>query len=126
MSYIAKTDWRPEDPITEHDLNRWENGIKKLDEFLSTQKQLIEDVSDRVENFKTIKSNKDSNGIFTTITYRRKSDDSLLATSVLSGGTSPNYTTRTITRYQTDGITVRSTIVYTLIYDADGLLVSEV
>ena len=27
MSYNAKTDWGPDDPVTEHDLNRWENGI---------------------------------------------------------------------------------------------------
>lgn len=83
-------------------------------------------LSDKVDDLKTVKSSKDANGIFTTITYRRKLDDSLFATSVLSGGTSPNYTTRTVTYYEPDGTTVRETITYTLTYDTDGALVSEV
>lgn len=83
-------------------------------------------LSDKVDDLKTVKSSKDANGIFTTLTYRRKSDDSLFATSVLSGGTSPNYTTRTITYYEKNGTTVRKTVTYTLTYDNDGTLVSEV
>ncbi|OGX78210.1 hypothetical protein A6395_13390 [Exiguobacterium sp. SH31] len=83
-------------------------------------------VEDKVDDLKMVKSNKDSEGIYTTLTYRRKSDDSLFATSVLSGGTSPNYTTRTVTYYEPDGTTVRETLTYTLTYDADGSLVSEV
>ncbi|WP_393965172.1 hypothetical protein [Exiguobacterium sp. S22-S28] len=27
MSYTAKTNWQGNDPVTEYDLNRWENGI---------------------------------------------------------------------------------------------------
>lgn len=83
-------------------------------------------LSDKVDDLKTVKSSKDTNGIFTTLTYRRKSDNSLFATSVLSGGASPNYTTRTVTYYEPDGLTVRETLTYTLTYDADGVLVSEV
>lgn len=73
-----------------------------------------------------VKSDKDSEGIFKTVTYKRKSDNTIFAKSVLSGGTSPQYTTRTLTFYNADGITVKATKIYTLSYDADGDLVSEV
>jgi hypothetical protein len=75
--------------------------------------------------FNVYKSGKDSNGIFTTVEYKRP-DGTLYARSVLSGGTSPQYTTRTITYYAADGITVIRTDPYTLTYDADGDLISEV
>ncbi|MCM3316188.1 hypothetical protein M3603_05810 [Rummeliibacillus stabekisii] len=76
--------------------------------------------------YKITKSGKDSNGIFTTVQYRRKSDNTLAAKSVLSGGTSPKYTTRTLTYYGIDGTTVENTIIKTMSYDADGDLISEV
>lgn len=72
------------------------------------------------------KSNKDAEGIFTTVEYRRKSDNSLAIKAVLSGGTSPQYTTRTITYYALDGTTVEKTETFSLSYDADGDYVSEV
>lgn len=73
-----------------------------------------------------VKSGKDSEGIFTIVTYKRKSDNTIFAKSVLSGGTSPQYTTRTLTFYNADGITVKATKIYMLSYDSDGDLVSEV
>lgn len=76
-------------------------------------------------DFKVYKSGKDANGVFTTIEYKRQ-DDTLAIKSVLSGGTSPTYTTRTITYYGLDGITVEKTTSRTLSYDADGVLISEV
>lgn len=72
-----------------------------------------------------IRSDEDINGIFTTITYRRQ-DNSVYKTSIVSGGISPEYTTRTITYFEDDGITVKSTQVYTLTYDVDGVLIQEI
>ena len=74
----------------------------------------------------SIRSSKDTEGIFTTVTYKRKTDGTIFAKSVLSGGTTPRYTTRTLTFYNFDGITVRATKIFTLSYDADGDLISEV
>ncbi|BAD74830.1 MULTISPECIES: hypothetical protein [Geobacillus] len=76
-------------------------------------------------NFQIYKSGKDSNGIFTIVEYKR-ADGTLYARSVLSGGTSPQYTTRTITYYAANGTTVLRTDTYTLTYDTDGDLISEV
>jgi hypothetical protein len=75
--------------------------------------------------FNVYKSGKDSNGIFTIVEYKR-ADGKLFARSVLSGGTSPQYTTRTVTYYAADGTTVLRTDTYTLTYDTDGDLISEV
>lgn len=98
-------------------------SVKDAKDGLSTQIGIL---SDKTDDLKTAKTNKDANGIYTTVTYRRKSNDSLFATSILSGGTSPSYTTRTVTYYEVNGTTVRKTVTFTLSYDADGVLVSEV
>lgn len=75
--------------------------------------------------YSTYKLNPDSEGIFTEIQYKRP-DGTLIMKSVLSGGTSPQYTTRTETEYEQDGTTVKSTRIYTISYDADGNVISEV
>lgn len=90
---------------------------------VATEAELSELISGK--NLSLVKSDKDSEGIYTTVTYKR-SDGTIYATSVLSGGTSPQYTTRTLTFYETDGTTVKTTKVYTLSYDDDGDLISEV
>ena len=71
------------------------------------------------------RSNKDTYGVFRTITQKR-SDGTTFRTSELSGGTAPQYSTRTLTFYAADGVTVSSTATYTLSYDTDGDVVSEV
>lgn len=78
-----------------------------------------------LDQFNVYRSNKDSEGIFTQVDYKRY-DDTLFVRSVLSGGTSPEYTTRTATYYAEDGTTVVSTKVYTISYDVDGDITSEV
>ena len=73
----------------------------------------------------TYKLNKDANGKFTEVQVKR-SDGTLCKKSVLSGGTSPNYTTRTETIYATDGVTKVDTKIYSLTYDSEGIVKSEV
>lgn len=87
--------------------------------------KLLTDV-DTLKKLIKERSNKDSNGIFTTVTYKRKSDGTIYAKSVLSGGASPNYTTKTETFYGADGATVIETNVYTVSYDSDGDWIGEV
>lgn len=70
------------------------------------------------------RSSKDANGIYTTVEYRR-ADDTLISRSVLSGGTSPEYTTRTETIYAADGTTVLATNVYTLTYTSGDLTAED-
>lgn len=98
------------------------------EEFMSHKTEyakLLTDV-DTLKKLRKERSNKDSNGIFTTVTYKRKSDGTIYAKSVLSGGTSPNYTTKTETFYGADGATVIETNVYTVSYDSDGDWIGEV
>lgn len=71
------------------------------------------------------RTSKDSNGIWTQVDYKR-TDGTLAVRSVLSGGTSPNYTTRTVTYYDTNGTTVLATYSVTISYDLDGDTQDEV
>jgi hypothetical protein len=78
-----------------------------------------------LRDYKVYKTNKDPESIYTTVEYKRQ-DGTLAIRSVLSGGTSPFYTTRTITYYDVNGSNLLKTTTRTLSYDADGVLVSEV
>lgn len=89
-------------------------------------KALIEAVNDVSIGppLSVVRSDEDINNIFTTVSHFR-ADGTLYRQSVLSGGTSPNYTTRTITYYLEDGQTAKSVQTYVLTYNANGVLVSE-
>jgi hypothetical protein len=69
------------------------------------------------------RSGKDSNGIFTTVEWR-DATPALRKSSVLTG-TSPTYATRTVNYYDTDGVTVLKTVVYSVSYDIDGDFLEE-
>ncbi|EHN14509.1 hypothetical protein [Clostridium sporogenes] len=87
--------------------------------------QTIETQLADITTYSTYKLNKDENDIYTEIQHKRK-DGKLIGKSILSGGTSPKYSIRTETYYKEDGITVDKTLAYTLLYDADDNLISEV
>lgn len=76
------------------------------------------------EGYSVYRSSKDSEGIYTIITYK-DSTNTTRRVSTLSNGTSPYYTTKTITDYDTDGVTVLNTRIYTLSY-SNSELISEV
>lgn len=86
---------------------------------------LLADI-DNLKKLKKERSIKDNKGVFTTVTYKRKNDNTLYAKSVLSGGISPQYTTRTVTFYDVTGVKVLATVTYTLNYDLDGDWIGEV
>lgn len=88
----------------------------------------LKELDNKINNvitYSTYKSNKDSNGIYTTVEHKRE-DGTLCFKSTLSGGTSPKYTTRTETYYAGDGITIINTKTYLLTYDTDGMPLTEV
>jgi len=70
------------------------------------------------------RSNPDAYGNYLQVDYYRK-NGTLFARSVLSGGTPPQYTTRTITIYDTDGTTVVDSYTFTITYNANGNPVDE-
>lgn len=81
----------------------------------------VEKLKIEVENkLTTERLNKDSNDIYTEIHFKR-TDGTLFKKSVLSGGTSPQYTTRTVTYFNDDGSTITSTLNYNLFYTGDDL-----
>lgn len=131
LTELAKTNQALTTHQAEDATNAKKGHVQLVDDISGNSTSLVPTqnaVRTKIEQteYKINKSGKDSNGIFTTVQYRRKSDNTLVAKSVLSGGTSPKYTTRTLTYYGIDGTTVENTIIKTLSYDVDGDLVSEV
>lgn len=99
----------------------WSSWSRIFDDGAESIHELSKDIS----KYKVSKTGKDANKVFTTVTYTDKVTNKVVAKSVLSGGTSPKYTTRTVTWYKEDGTTTKETVTYTLAYDADGDLISE-
>lgn len=76
--------------------------------------------------YSTYKSNQDDNGIYTTVTYKRADGTTHKVSELSNVDDNGNYTTQTVTYYQADGSTVDKTEVYTITYNADGDVESEV
>lgn len=82
------------------------------------------DLTSHGEVLSLYRSDKDSNGVYVTLQWKRP-DGTLAKKSVLSGGTSPKYTTRMVTYYDAAGTAVVLTKSYALTYTGDELI-SEV
>lgn len=131
LTELAKTNQTVAAHQAEDATNAKKGHVQLVDDVNGNSTSLVPTqnaVRKKVEQtgYKMIKSGKDSNGVFTTVQFYRKSDNTLAEKSVLSGGTSPKYTTRTVTNYGIDGTTVETTETYTLSYDTDGQCSSEV
>jgi hypothetical protein len=113
-------DWNTFFNSTQSDWTTWFGDVQTnwAAWFSSAQNDIYEALS-------VTRSSKDSEGIFTTIEYERE-DSTLFKDSILSGGTSPEYTTLTERFYASNGITVLVTNVYTLSYDGDGDFTTKV
>ncbi|MEL3959649.1 hypothetical protein NST17_21070 [Caldifermentibacillus hisashii] len=72
------------------------------------------------------KSNEDSNGIFTKVTWKDATGLTVKTSELSNPDADGNYLTRTVKLYNSDGVTVMKTLVYTLTYNTDGVIVSEV
>lgn len=83
-------------------------------------------IATTADNTSVYRTDRDANGIFVTVTYKRR-DGTNAKTSVLSIPDGNNrYTRRTETYFDTNGTTVLDTRVYTLSYNGFGELTSEV
>ena len=95
--------------------SQW-TGFSKTDDTRYTR-------VDRVRNavpLRLVRSGVDGNGVFTVVEYHRVGGNRAVR-SVLSGGVSPSYTTRTVYEYDLDGTTVLQTTSYTLSYTNNQL-----
>lgn len=106
-----------------------QKALKVVSDVVSNE---ITEVTNKVvkieseKNLSKLRTNKDAEGIYTTVTYKRKADNTIYCISTLSGGTTPLYTTRTEQYYDAAGSSVIETLVYSLSYDDDGNIVGEV
>ncbi|MBA9087628.1 hypothetical protein FHR92_004113 [Fontibacillus solani] len=97
------------------------SGFAGQQQELETQISMLMDLVARYARI--VRSLKDEHGIFTSVQYFREGG-TLLKSSLLSGGTSPRYTTRTDTYYNQEGNIIYN-VERTLIYDSDGDMIAE-
>ena len=86
-------------------------------------KEELDRKADNVEELTLSCSQKDEEGIFTLIEWKRE-DGTLYKASELEGE-SPEYSNRTVKYYDEDGEVVLKELVYELSYDEDGDLIEE-
>lgn len=48
MAYQAKTDWKMDDPVTEYDINRWEQGIADAHALIAALSADVSNLKNRV------------------------------------------------------------------------------
>ena len=118
--YEPETDGQSNFNVDEALNKNWD----KVDESWKDHEDRVIKIETTTGALSLTRSNKDVNDIYVTLTYSR-ADGTLFKTSILSGGASPEYTTRTVTYYAADGTTVSKIESYTLAY-TDGELTSEV
>ncbi|UED75825.1 hypothetical protein [Brevibacillus sp. DP1.3A] len=53
MSYVAKTDWKHDDPVTEYHINRWEQGIADAYAELAVLKADVSNLKVRVNTIES-------------------------------------------------------------------------
>mgnify|MGYP000911693944 CR=1 FL=1 len=91
--------------------------VKGVSDALNAHKS---DIAAHGEVLSMYRLSNDANGLYTELQWKR-SDGTLAKKSVLSGGTSPKYTVRTVTYYKADGTTVALTKTYALTYTGDDI-----
>lgn len=104
--------------VNKHIKQSW---FKEVEDAINVIGQNFDDNT----HYSVYKTSKDVEGIYTVVQYKR-SDGTLIMESTLSGGITPKYTTRTELWYDILGTTVIATKVYTLSYDSDDEVMSEV
>ena len=107
-------------PATPQDGDMWYDEADGSFKFQENGNiQILEDYDNLTKEL----SGKDSNGIFTTVTWK---DAAAVVRRVSElSGTSPEYNTRTVTWYASDGVTVIRQEVFSLSYDIDGDFIGE-
>lgn len=105
--------------LTTPDNTKYPTTLAVSTELSGKQDSLSQDQIDQFdEDFDQMdkaRTNKDGS-VYKTITWTDRTSGNTRKTSILSGGSTPTFTTRTVTIYEPDGVTVRSTEVFTQQY----------
>ncbi|WP_096636436.1 hypothetical protein [Clostridium cochlearium] len=106
--------------------NKMDTFKTETESHLADMTQQVEKIEKELSNYNSYSSAKDDNGIFTVVEYKR-ADNSLYMKSTLSNpDTEGNYQTMTWEFYDDVGTSIINTVVWDIIYDEDGDIVSKV
>ncbi|HGG0416081.1 TPA: hypothetical protein ACJFE8_000831 [Clostridium sporogenes] len=84
----------------------------------------IEEIERKIANYNSYASNKDSNGIYTVVEYKDKSNQLYMKSTLSSPDSNGNYKYDTWQFYKSGSVI--SAIKWTMTYDEDGNIVSKV
>jgi hypothetical protein len=84
----------------------------------------IEEIEKKITNYNSYASNKDSNGIYTVVEYKDKSNQLYMKSTLSSPDSNGNYKYDTWQFYKSGSVI--STIKWTMTYDEDSNIVSKV
>ncbi|AEE92511.1 hypothetical protein [Tepidanaerobacter acetatoxydans] len=98
----------------------------QFDEHLSAWDAFKEEIKKKLDNYSLYAFDKDINGIFTVVEYRRKDDTLYMKSTVSDADEEGNYQINTWEFFDTDGITLLDTVIWNISYDKDGDIVSKV
>ncbi|WP_296969729.1 hypothetical protein [Tepidanaerobacter sp. EBM-38] len=98
----------------------------RFDEHLSAWDAFKEEIKKKLDNYSLYAFDKDINGIFTVVEYRRKDDTLYMKSTVSDADEEGNYQINTWEFFDTDGITLLDTVIWNISYDKDGDIVSKV
>lgn len=98
----------------------------QFDEHLSALDAFKEEIKKKLDNYSLYAFDKDINGIFTVVEYRRKDDTIYMKSTVSDADEEGNYQIDTWEFFDTDGITLLDTVIWNISYDKDGDIVSKV
>lgn len=102
------------------------DDIAEVNTQMAESMQQILEIEKRLANYNSYASFKDDNGIFTVVEYER-ADATLYMKSTLSNADADgNYQTLTWQLYNDLGTVIKTTIIWSIVYDADGDIISKV
>lgn len=99
---------------------------KQQDENIEQINTSIEEIEKNIANYNSYANNKDSNGVYRIIEYKRENETLYMKSTLSNPDANGNYMKDTWQFYDDVGTTIIKTINWNLTYDVDGDLMSKV
>ncbi|MCW6085504.1 MULTISPECIES: hypothetical protein [Clostridium] len=106
--------------------NKFDKNIEENKTQFDSIADSINNIEKDLENYSCYASDKDKNGVYKVIDYKRPNNTLYMKSTLSNPGIDDNYQTDTWRFYDNEGTTIIKTVTWTLNYDEDGDIVSKV
>lgn len=107
-------------------VGRTEETVKKNAEDIGSLSTQMADLTEELDNYNSYASNKDVNGAYTVVDFKRVDGTLYMKSTLSNADTDGNYQTDTLEYFDIDGKTLLKTETWTLTFDVDGNIISKV